>query len=58
MYTGTMINDLMTMVERAEQRAQLKEQQRRETREEMEVRMLETMYSQPLHSQPMMAGAA
>ena len=57
MYTGTLIIDLMAAVERAERRAELKAQRVAETREEMEVRMLETMYGQPLH-QPVMVGAA
>jgi hypothetical protein len=54
MYTGTLIKDLMAMVERAEQRAQ----QRREVREAMELRMLESMYYQPPQPQTAMAGAA
>jgi hypothetical protein len=58
MYTGTMINDLMAAVERVERRAELKARRLAATREEMEVRMLETMYGQPLHQQPVMAGAA
>ena len=58
MYTGTLINDLMAAVERVERRVELKEQLRRETREEMEVRLLEQMYGQTPHSEPMMAGAA
>jgi hypothetical protein len=54
MYTGTLINDLMATVERVEARTQ----QRRETVEEMELRMLEAMYAQPAQNQPAFAGAA
>lgn len=54
MYTGTMIQDLMAMVERAERR----EEQRREVREAMELRMLEAMYYEAPQPQAEMAGAA
>ncbi len=54
MYTGSLITDLMAAVERVERRAQ----QRREAREEMELRMLEAMYNQPQQSEAAMAGAA
>ncbi|HUO26188.1 MAG TPA: hypothetical protein VMU61_11000 [Candidatus Aquilonibacter sp.] len=54
MYTGTLIKDLMAMVERAECR----EQERREIREEMELRMLEAMYYEAPQPQTTMAGAA
>jgi hypothetical protein len=54
MYTGTMIKDLMAMVERAERR----EEQRREIREETELRMLEAMYYEAPQQHTAMAGAA
>jgi hypothetical protein len=56
MYTGTLISDLMAAVERAEWRAQQKSR-KRETREEIELRMLEAMYGQLPQTQTM-AGAA
>ena len=58
MYTGTMINDLMAAVERAEEHAR-----QQETAEAMELRMLASMYTQPMctqpmHNEPSFAGAA
>ncbi|MFZ0759432.1 MAG: hypothetical protein WAM69_05715 [Candidatus Sulfotelmatobacter sp.] len=53
MYTGTLIKDLMAMVERAERGAQQKR-----LVEEMELmRMFELQASQ-MHSEPVFAGAA
>jgi len=57
MYTGTLIKDLMAAVERAEQRAAQKAR-RQDCAVEMELQMLEAMYSQPLQTQRAMAGAA
>ena len=51
MYTGTLINDLMATVERAEQRA-------RQTIEDKELRMLEAIYAAALQHEPVLVGAA
>jgi hypothetical protein len=53
MYTGTMINDLMASVERAEYCT--REQEAIET---VELRMLASMYAQPMQGEPVFLGAA
>jgi hypothetical protein len=57
MYTGTLIKDLMATVERAEQRA-AQRAHRQESAVEMELRMLEAMYSHALRNDAVLAGAA
>ena len=53
MYTGTMISDLMATVERAEHYAR-----EREAIETVELRMLASMYAQPMQSETVFMGAA
>ena len=53
MYTGTMINDLMATVERAEHYTR-----EREAIETVELRMLASMYAQPMQGEPVLMGAA
>jgi len=53
LYTGTMINDLMAAVERAEQHAR-----QQAAAEAVELRMLTSMYTQPMQIEPAFAGAA
>ena len=53
MYTGTMINDLMASVERAE--GFTREQEVIET---VELRMLASMYAQPMQGETVFMGAA
>ncbi len=57
MYTGTLINDLMAAVERAERRA-AHTGRRQESAVEVELRMLEAMYFQQPQTERVMAGAA
>jgi hypothetical protein len=57
MYTGTLIKDLMAAVERAEQKA-AHMALRQESVVEMELRLLEAMYGQPLQTERAMAGTA
>ncbi|MGA8761894.1 MAG: hypothetical protein WB562_03310 [Candidatus Sulfotelmatobacter sp.] len=57
MYTGTLIKDLMATVERAEHRVEQRTR-RQQSVDDINLRMLEAMYSQPLQTQPAMAGAA
>jgi len=53
MYTGTLINDLMATVERAERRAQQKK-----IVDEMELRRMFELQLPQMHSEPVFAGAA
>ena len=53
MYTGTMINDLMATVERAERYTR-----EQEVIETVELRMLASMNVQPMQSEPVFMGAA
>jgi hypothetical protein len=53
MYTGTMINDLMAAVERAEHRSR-----ELEAVETVELRMLASMYAQPMQGETVFMGAA
>jgi hypothetical protein len=53
MYTGTLLNDLMRAVERAEQRAQQKR-----VAEETELRRLFTLQTPPRFEERIFAGAA
>jgi hypothetical protein len=53
MYTGTLIKDLMTTVERAERGAQ-----QRRIAEEMELRRIFDLQYPQIHSEPVYAGAA
>jgi len=57
MYTGTLIQDLMATVERAEQRV-AQRARRQESAVEVELRMLEAIYSQLPQDQRVLAGAA
>jgi len=57
MYTGTLIQDLMATVERAEQRV-AQRARRQESAVEVELRMLEAIYSQLPRDQRVLAGAA
>ena len=58
MYTGTLINDLLAAVERAEQRAAVVKVCRQASAVAVELQMLEAMYGQPLRGEAAMAGAA
>ena len=53
MYTGTMINDLMATVERAEHRTRGPE-----AVETVELRMLASLYAQPMQGETVFMGAA
>ncbi len=53
MYTGTLINDLMATVERAERRAQ-----RKQYAEEMELQELFSLPVPEMNHEPVFAGAA
>ena len=53
MYTGTMINDLMAAVERAEHCTR-----EPEAVETLELRMLASMYAQPMQGETVFMGAA
>ena len=53
MYTGTMINDLMATVERAERCTR-----ELEAVENVELRMLASMYAQPMQDETVFMGAA
>ncbi len=53
MYTGTMINDLMAAVVRAEHCTR-----EPEALETLELRMLASMYAQPMQSETVCMGAA
>jgi hypothetical protein len=53
MYTGTLIKDLMAMVERAEWSAQQKR-----VADERELQRMFELRTPPMHSEPMYAGAA
>ena len=53
MYTGTMIQDLMATVERAEKRAQFKQYA-----DEIELQQLFDLPVATMHSEPVFAGAA
>jgi hypothetical protein len=53
MYTGTMINDLMAAVERAEHCTR-----EPEAVETVELRMLASMYAQPMQGETVFMGAA
>jgi hypothetical protein len=53
MYTGTMINDLMAAVERAEHCTR-----ELEAVETVELRMLASMYEQPMQGETVFVGAA
>jgi hypothetical protein len=53
MYTGTMINDLMATVERAD-----RYNREQEVIETVELRMLASMYAQPMQAETVFMGAA
>ena len=53
MYTGTLIKDLMAMVERAEWSAQQKR-----VADERELQRMFELQTPPMHSEPAYAGAA
>jgi hypothetical protein len=53
MYTGTLLKDLMAMVERAEWSAQQKR-----VADERELRRMFELQTPPMHSEPVYAGAA
>jgi hypothetical protein len=53
MYTGTLMNDLMMTVERAERRAQ-----HNRTDDEMELQRLFALQAPPMQSEAALAGAA